>query len=136
MSQPDPEQDAVHPAPWRQQLARFERGFRGPFADEINSVAAVVFAATIQTGDDAENSTGGVEVEDIYLAAAAIPGLRDRLADCERQLLEAARDRGESWSALAQRLGRGTEQAMQQHYRRLGGERTWPRSPRVMQARE
>jgi hypothetical protein len=69
-----------------------------------------------------------VPVAEIVLALQQIPGLREGLDQHERALLEAARDRGESWSSLAAKLGRGTEQAMQQRYRRLGGTKIWQAS--------
>lgn len=55
-----------------------------------------------------------------------LPAQRDHFDATERQLIEEARDLGETWESLADAVGRGSEQAMQQRYRRIGGQRTWP----------
>lgn len=44
----------------------------------------------------------------------------------ELSLIETARNHGETWETLATALGKTSGQAMQQHYRRLGGRQSWP----------
>lgn len=51
---------------------------------------------------------------------------RQQLDAAERALIETARDNGASWAELAEALGFGTRQAIQQRYKRIGGQRNWP----------
>lgn len=68
----------------------------------------------------------GLTTSDLIDGLRIIPDERVRLELRERQLLEAALDRGETWESLAKQLGWRSRQALQQRYRRLGGTRTWP----------
>lgn len=72
----------------------------------------------------AEDVTAG----DAIAALRLVPAERIRLDDTEVRLIEAARDRGETWRSLAEKLGYRTPQALQQRYRRIGGRRSWPAS--------
>ncbi|BAE46333.1 hypothetical protein [Rhodococcus erythropolis] len=51
---------------------------------------------------------------------------RKQLDAAECALIETARDNGASWADLAEALGFGTKQALQQRYKRIGGQRNWP----------
>ena len=46
---------------------------------------------------------------------------RKTLNTNEIRLIETARNHGETWETLATALGKTSAQALQQHYRRLGG---------------
>lgn len=68
-----------------------------------------------------------VPAEDVITALRLVPAARAKLDDTERQLIEAALDRGVTWNDLGSTLGGRSAQAIQQRYRRrLGGERAWP----------
>lgn len=69
-----------------------------------------------------------VTVDDIVAALYLIEHQRFHTDHDERELIEAAKDRGETWEQLGQRLGRSS-QAMQQRYKRLGGTKSWPSPP-------
>lgn len=71
-----------------------------------------------------------IPVGDVLAALRLVPGERSALEEIERTLIEAALDRGETWATLANQLGYGTRQNLQQRYRRLGGRRSWPSGPR------
>ncbi|MFD0921925.1 SANT/Myb-like DNA-binding domain-containing protein [Saccharopolyspora rosea] len=67
-----------------------------------------------------------VPATDVVAALRLVPAARKKLDDTERQLVEAALDRGVTWEQLAAALGGRTPQSVQQRYRRrLGGERSW-----------
>ena len=67
-----------------------------------------------------------VTADDVVDALRLVPGEHVSLEAQERRLIETARDRGLSWTDLGERLGGRSPQAMQQRYKRLGGERSWP----------
>lgn len=71
--------------------------------------------------------TESVPAEDVITALRLVPAARTKLDDTERQLIEAALDRGVTWHDLGSALGGRSAQAIQQRYRRrLGGKNTWP----------
>jgi hypothetical protein len=128
---------------WRESLARYDSahtitGTAPAELNELDLIAGVVDAAEPQWAEQQRRfglpTSDEVPFEHLVLALDQIPGLHQRLDSYERRLLEAARDRGESWASLAARLGRGSEQAMQQRYRRLGGTRRWRAATRTTRA--
>jgi hypothetical protein len=71
-------------------------------------------------------------------ALEALHRLRDRLADWEPALIEAARDRGTSWARLAPVLGVSTRQAAERRYLRMrpGADTTLTGEQRVQATRD
>lgn len=63
---------------------------------------------------------------DRHTLGARLRELREQAQAVERGVLEAARDQGATWEELGQALGGRSAQAVQQHYRRIGGGRSWP----------
>ncbi|AHH95765.1 hypothetical protein GCM10010174_46830 [Kutzneria viridogrisea] len=59
-----------------------------------------------------------------------MPWARDAVDQAERVLIESIMDSGWSWERLGAVYGERSKQAMQQHYKRRGGQRTWPASRR------
>lgn len=103
---------------------RFNDGNTYPSnADLIESVCSAT------SRSDSEQVTADDTVDALRL----ISGERMSIDYRELRLIEAARDRGLSWPELGKRLGGRTAQAMQQRYRRLGGERSWPTGPKTSQ---
>jgi hypothetical protein len=125
---------------WRARLARYDsaHAIAGVDPGELNELDLIAGVLDATDPQRAEQQRGfglptaqDVSVEHIVLALTQIPDVRTRLDSYERGLLEAARDRGESWASLAATLMRGSEQAMQQRYRRLGGTRRWRAASRT-----
>lgn len=103
--------------------ARLHRLVPGSSSDHPPLLHDLLDAVCINlTQDDGQELTA----DDLVDALRIVPDQRARLELDERQLLEAALDRGETWESLAERLGWRSRQALQQRYRRLGGKRTWP----------
>jgi hypothetical protein len=114
-------------APRERLTARFARGAeRNRWRQQRLPLGAYQALARVRAAVDA--GTGeGVTPQDVQDALRLLPGLREELDCAERRLIEAARDRGASWAALAAPLGVRSRQAAEQRYRRLaGGELTGP----------
>ncbi len=56
-----------------------------------------------------------------------MPWAREAVEQAERVLIESVMDSGWTWEQLGAEYGERTKQAMQQHYKRRGGQRTWSR---------
>jgi len=105
--------------------ARFARGAeRKRWQQQRLPLGAYQALARVRAAVDAGDQATPEDVQD---ALRLLPGLRDELDSAERQLIEATRDRGASWAALAAPLGVRSRQAAEQRYRRLaGGDLTRP----------
>ncbi|SFQ26161.1 hypothetical protein SAMN05421854_1101, partial [Amycolatopsis rubida] len=90
------------------------------------TLIASVLRAVRAEGDDARPDPADVTVGDLVGALRLFPEHAVDLKRAERALIEAAMDRGSSWDALGRELGGRSRQAMYQHYRRIGGTRSWP----------
>jgi hypothetical protein len=66
-------------------------------------------------------AAGGSEASEVLAALAALPAVRRDLDRVERELIEAARDLGVAWPAIAQALGLASRQAAEQRWLRLSG---------------
>ncbi|WP_052685067.1 hypothetical protein [Lentzea aerocolonigenes] len=60
-------------------------------------------------------------------ALRMMPWARESVDQAERVLIEAVLDGGWTWEQLGAEYGGRSKQAMQQHYKRRGGQRTWSR---------
>jgi len=107
--------------------ARFARGAeRQRWQQQRLPLGGYQALARVRAAVDAGAGEGATP-EDVQDALRLLPGLRDELDCAERRLIEAARDRGASWAALAAPLGVRSRQAAEQRHRRLaGGELTRP----------
>ncbi|GAA4541989.1 hypothetical protein GCM10023192_49160 [Amycolatopsis samaneae] len=109
-------------------LARHLHHRRSGFIDELVVAArSVLPPAKRPSGDE-------VTTEDATGALRLVPDVRRDLDRAEVALIESVLDRGWTWEQLGVAYGDRSKQAMQQHYRRRGGKRTWPageRPPRV-----
>ena len=110
-------------------LARFTLQHKwGENVSGYDALQSVVRAASM-TGIQAE-----LGLPEEVTAADTLAGLRllaverQDLDRCERKLIEAAKDRGATWETLGAALGQ-SGQAVQQRYKRLGGQRSWPTPP-------
>lgn len=56
-----------------------------------------------------------------------MPWAREAVEQAERVLIESVLDSGWTWEQLGAVYGGRSKQAMQQHYKRRGGQRTWSR---------
>lgn len=56
-----------------------------------------------------------------------MPWARESVDQAERVLIESVIDSGWTWEQLGAEYGERSKQAMQQHYKRRGGQRTWSR---------
>lgn len=56
-----------------------------------------------------------------------MPWAREAVDKAERVLIESVMDSGWTWEQLGAEYGERSKQAMQQHYKRRGGERSWSR---------
>jgi hypothetical protein len=95
----------------------------------VNGRAAIAGVLIAVTSSEVQADLGlpsDVTAADAIAALRLIPGEHAALEASERQLIEAARDRSETWESLGAALGKRSGQAMQQRYRRIGGRRTWP----------
>lgn len=59
-----------------------------------------------------------------------MPWAREAVDQAEQVLIESIMDSGWTWEQLGAVYGERSKQAMQQHYKRRGGQRTWPSSRR------
>src|SRR5699024_7815281 len=55
-----------------------------------------------------------------------LPRVRAEMDRIERSMIETLLDWGYSWEDVAEKTGRGSRQAAQQRYARIGGQRSWP----------
>jgi hypothetical protein len=116
----------------REQLAPFTLEHKqGRLVTEHDTIRGVRQAAVAVPGDATQDALGlpcgdAVSAADVIAALRLVPGERRDLDFAEAALIEAARDRGETWESLGAALGTRSGQAMQQRYKRLGGTRTWP----------
>jgi hypothetical protein len=110
-----------------QQLERFAIEHKqGRPVGTRTAIDAVVAAATNPEIQAELGLPSDVSAADVIVALDYIKDEHTTLDVCERLLIEAARDRGETWDSLGAALGKRSGQAMQQRYRRIGGRRTWP----------
>ncbi|WP_054047526.1 hypothetical protein [Alloactinosynnema sp. L-07] len=118
LENPIPSSEATGP------LARYAPadGSRSPAAGTL--IAGVVRA--VRAGSEpALPDPADVTVSDLVAALKLFPEHAENVKRDECTLIEAAMDRGSSWEALGRELGGRSRQAMYQHYRRIGGTRTW-----------
>jgi hypothetical protein len=101
----------------------FHQHRRGGFIDEL------VFAARsgLRSGEVAVDDT---TADDRTAALRLVPEVRRDLDRAEVALIESLVDLGWTWEQLGAAYGGRSKQAMQQHYRRRGGHRTWPTGER------
>lgn len=59
-----------------------------------------------------------------------MPWAREAVDHAERVLIESVMDSGWTWEQLGAVYGERSKQAMQQHYKRRGGQRSWPAARR------
>ncbi|MYW91370.1 hypothetical protein G3I59_12345 [Amycolatopsis rubida] len=71
-----------------------------------------------------------LSADDAAGALHLVPGVRHDLDRAEVTLIESVLDRGWTWEQLGAEYGNRSKQAMQQHYRRRGGNRSWPAKER------
>jgi hypothetical protein len=102
----------------------------GPAIDDTERYAALTATAHALHAELTSTPQGpGADegrADDAIAALQLVVDERGRLDQFERWLIEAARDAGKSWEWLGLALGRGSGQAAQQRYQRIGGQRTWP----------
>jgi hypothetical protein len=60
-------------------------------------------------------------------ALRMMPWARESVDEAERVLIESVLDSGWTWEQLGAEYGGRSKQAMQQHYKRRGGQRSWSR---------
>ncbi|UKD51771.1 hypothetical protein L3Q65_28030 [Amycolatopsis sp. FU40] len=102
---------------------RYFRQRENPFLAELVRAAR----SGRQPGED-------LSAEDAAEALHLVPDVRQDLDRAEVTLIESVLDRGWTWEQLGAEYGDRSKQAMQQHYRRRGGNRSWPgkeRPPRT-----
>lgn len=66
-----------------------------------------------------------IETTESFHALRMLPYTREAVDQAERALIESIMDHGYTWEQLGAVYGERSKQAMQQHYKRRGGERTW-----------
>jgi hypothetical protein len=71
-----------------------------------------------------------IEANESFKALRMMPWARERVEQTERVLIESVLDSGWTWEQLGAAYGGRSKQAMQQHYKRRGGRRSWPASRR------
>ncbi|MFI6099884.1 hypothetical protein ACIA8G_30370 [Lentzea sp. NPDC051213] len=71
-----------------------------------------------------------IESNEAFKALGMMPWAREAVERAERVLIESVLDSGFTWEQLGAVYGERSKQAMQQHYKRRGGERSWPASRR------
>lgn len=71
-----------------------------------------------------------IESNESFKALSMMPWAREAVEQAERVLIEAVMDSGWTWEQLGAVYGQRSKQAMQQHYKRRGGQRSWPASRR------
>jgi hypothetical protein len=101
----------------------FHQHRRSGFVDEL------VFAARSGLGSN-EVAADNRSADDTTAALSLVPEVRRDLDRAEVALIESLMDGGWTWERLGAAYGGRSKQAMQQHYRRRGGHRTWPTGER------
>ena len=71
-----------------------------------------------------------IQENESFKALGMMPWARESVERAERVLIESVIDSGFTWEQLGAAYGERSKQAMQQHYKRRGGERSWPASRR------
>jgi hypothetical protein len=71
-----------------------------------------------------------IEANESFKALRMMPWAREAVEQAERVLIESVMDSGWTWEQLGAVYGERSKQAMQQHYKRRGGQRSWPASRR------
>ncbi len=66
-----------------------------------------------------------IEGNESFHALRMMPWAREAVDQAERVLIESIMDSGCTWEQLGAVYGDRSKQAMQQHYKRRGGQRTW-----------
>ncbi|KOV80852.1 hypothetical protein [Nocardia sp. NRRL S-836] len=66
-----------------------------------------------------------IEGTESFHALRMMPWAREAVDQAERVLIESIMDSGYTWEQLGAVYGQRSKQAMQQHYKRRGGERSW-----------
>lgn len=69
-----------------------------------------------------------IESTESFQALGMMPQARESVEQAERVLIESVLDSGWTWEQLGAAYGGRSKQAMQQHYKRRGGQRSWRRS--------
>ncbi|WP_409462799.1 hypothetical protein [Amycolatopsis sp. GA6-003] len=109
--------------PVQAMAARYFRHRENPFLGELVRAAR----SGRQPGED-------LSAEDAAGALHLVPDVRSDLDRAEVTLIESVLDRGWTWEQLGAEYGNRSKQAMQQHYRRRGGKRSWPAKERPPRA--
>ncbi|MFD2470874.1 hypothetical protein [Amycolatopsis silviterrae] len=107
--------------PVQEMTTRYFRQRRNPFLDELLRAAR-------------NGQREDLGAEDAADALHLVPDVRRDLDRAEVTLIESVLDHGWTWEQLGAEYGNRSKQAMQQHYRRRGGKRSWPvgeRPPRA-----
>jgi len=98
---------------------RYFRQRRNPFLDELLNAAR---SGRLPSEDpNPDEATGALHL---------VPDVRRDLDQAEVALIESVLDHGWTWEQLGAQYGDRSKQAMQQHYRRRGGKRSWPAKDR------
>lgn len=84
-------------------------------------VEDVAFRAATAVMAQLDRGSGEVKVVEMLAALLLVPGIREQMDRIEAALIRAVIDWGVTWEQLGAVHGGRTRQAMQQHYRRLGG---------------
>ncbi|MFS8095711.1 hypothetical protein LFM09_01105 [Lentzea alba] len=66
-----------------------------------------------------------IQENESFKALGMMPWARESVERAERVLIESVIDSGFTWEQLGAAYGERSKQAMQQHYKRRGGERSW-----------
>ena len=116
---------------------------QGGLDTALNPVAALQYLTDVLTGPasdpDVPGPGAGASPDELLEALVRLRGLRERLAEWEPQLIEAARDAGVSWAQLAPALGVASRQAAERRYLRLNPNASDPglnREQRIQAARD
>ncbi|MFE0025315.1 hypothetical protein [Amycolatopsis sp. NPDC059021] len=76
--------------------------------------------------EEVDLGSGPIRNDDPVAALRMMPYVRSSVDEAELTLIESIMDRGWTWEQLGAIYGERSKQAMQQHYRRRGGQRSWP----------
>lgn len=101
--------------------ARIPSALVGEAGDTIHAIftAARLYADQADTAHPVSSDAAEVMLGKLSRVRAEV----DRI---ERAMIETLLDWGYSWEDIAEKTGRGSRQAAQQRYARIGGTRTWP----------
>ncbi|MEU6149236.1 hypothetical protein ABZ816_04475 [Actinosynnema sp. NPDC047251] len=116
--------------PTRELVARYFHGRqRSRLVDELLLAATTTAPPGLDSPDGEPRTT-----ETTAAALRLVPTVRGDLDRAEVTLIESIMDRGWTWEQLGAAYGERSKQAMQQHYRRKGGRRSWPGTERLRPA--